>query len=811
MAGTFDPYHMWMGIPPKDQPPNYYRLLALELFEGNSDVIEGAADQRMAHIRTFQTGENSAISQRILNELSVARLCLLDPKKKTDYDRRLREELARDRPNADPFPGISMGSSAANRASMRSSRAAPRPPLSGFRSAKVLTFLGLSVVAVAMLTYVAVSHVEKPPLADNVKTSSKDDLQNQTAKLRQSRIRPSPEPELSHIARSAGVENDQTNRGGPEPREVATKPLADENQPTLNGPPVDNPRVDQIRVTSDDDLASDSVAEDRPEGPAANAADQSAQSSPPVSAPLAQEAQEGRDVPRETANSANLGSLPPLPSGDDLIRARQLVFETFEDELAKDDKVAAIQTLLKAANDNRDDPVGQAALLLIAIEVATDAGDLRLAFEGYDALASRFAYDALAAKATAMEGIAREPGSAESRAVAVNVALKLVDEAAQAKQFEVGERACKAAQVVAGKLKDASLRRKVTAKRKEFEKRRKQYDVEQTALAEARRTLQHSPDDQAANQLIGKHLCFDQNDWPTGLKHLAKVASEKLRTAAAKDLFGAEDAAGQVALGDRWWDLAESADAENDEVGFRSRAVFWYAKAVADLRGLAKGKVEKRLAGAHDLMMLAAIQQGGDGGKYVDVVLAEDVTLRLVKVPSSSDGKVGPFYLGQTEVTQQQWQSVMASNPSDAGGIDPKLPVNMVTLADCDAFCDALARTAIGRRFNIRLPTEAEFVHACYSGASPRDAYPRGIVEYAWCRENAGGKLHPVKAKKATPWGLFDLLGNVWEREAGQELQLIGGSVFEDPALLLNGLPITTGITVDRAANFGFRVAADLK
>ncbi|OYV86038.1 MAG: hypothetical protein B7Z73_12460 [Planctomycetia bacterium 21-64-5] len=46
----------------------------------------------MAHVRTFQTGQNSAVSQRILNELSAAKLCLLNPQKRADYDRQLREK-----------------------------------------------------------------------------------------------------------------------------------------------------------------------------------------------------------------------------------------------------------------------------------------------------------------------------------------------------------------------------------------------------------------------------------------------------------------------------------------------------------------------------------------------------------------------------------------------------------------------------------------------------------------------------------------------------------------------------------------------
>ncbi|MEE2641606.1 MAG: WD40 repeat domain-containing protein [Planctomycetota bacterium] len=86
MAEEFDPYYKWLGIPPSEQPPNYYRLLGIELFETDLEVIESAADQRMAHLRTFQGGKNSQLSQRLLNEVSKARVCLLKPDVKQIYD-----------------------------------------------------------------------------------------------------------------------------------------------------------------------------------------------------------------------------------------------------------------------------------------------------------------------------------------------------------------------------------------------------------------------------------------------------------------------------------------------------------------------------------------------------------------------------------------------------------------------------------------------------------------------------------------------------------------------------------------------------
>jgi hypothetical protein len=46
MGDAFDPYYAWLSIPPKDQPPHYYRLLGLELFEPNPDVIERVVDRQ---------------------------------------------------------------------------------------------------------------------------------------------------------------------------------------------------------------------------------------------------------------------------------------------------------------------------------------------------------------------------------------------------------------------------------------------------------------------------------------------------------------------------------------------------------------------------------------------------------------------------------------------------------------------------------------------------------------------------------------------------------------------------------------------
>ncbi len=87
----FDPYLKWLGIREAQRPVNHYRLLGLDLFESDADVISTAADRQMAHVRTYQSGVRGELSQKILSELAIARRCLLVPEQKQDYDEQLRQ------------------------------------------------------------------------------------------------------------------------------------------------------------------------------------------------------------------------------------------------------------------------------------------------------------------------------------------------------------------------------------------------------------------------------------------------------------------------------------------------------------------------------------------------------------------------------------------------------------------------------------------------------------------------------------------------------------------------------------------------
>ena len=120
------------------------------------------------------------------------------------------------------------------------------------------------------------------------------------------------------------------------------------------------------------------------------------------------------------------------------------------------------------------------------------------------------------------------------------------------------------------------------------------------------------------------------------------------------------------------------------------------------------------------------------------------------------------FYMGKYEVTQKQWREVMGNNPSCFMG--DNLPVENISWNDVQEFIRKLNEKEGANKY--RLPSEAEWEYAARAGTSTRYFFGDNeykLSDYAWYRENSGGKAQPVGTMKSNPWGLYDMHGNVWE------------------------------------------------
>ena len=93
MSSDFDPYYLWLGIPPHEQPPHHYRLLGIALFESNPSVIDSAASRQSTYLHSVATGPQRQASQKLLTEIAAARRTLLNAELKQAYDTELKARL----------------------------------------------------------------------------------------------------------------------------------------------------------------------------------------------------------------------------------------------------------------------------------------------------------------------------------------------------------------------------------------------------------------------------------------------------------------------------------------------------------------------------------------------------------------------------------------------------------------------------------------------------------------------------------------------------------------------------------------------
>jgi hypothetical protein len=143
-------------------------------------------------------------------------------------------------------------------------------------------------------------------------------------------------------------------------------------------------------------------------------------------------------------------------------------------------------------------------------------------------------------------------------------------------------------------------------------------------------------------------------------------------------------------------------------------------------------------------------------------------------------------------VTQKLWKSVMGVNPSSHEGDD--LPVENVSWNDCQEFLDKLNALPEVQATGVtyRLPTEDEWEFACHGGV-PGDYCQlddgtkitgETLGKVAWYDKNSECETHPVGQKSPNMYGLYDMLGNVWEwtssETSGDRMKICGGSSLDD-------------------------------
>ena len=603
----FDPYYQWLAIPPKDQPPNHYRLLAVELLESNADVIASAADQRMAHIRSFQSGKHSALSQKLLNEISAAKLCLLNPERKADYDRQLREKLVAPRA-AVPKASSPVVAQRLQDLTFLPPPAGSTPPASvpgatppaepGRLSYHQPLWIAGGLVVTAVVALLAVLMLSGPH--GNEVASRQEPLPTTLPPDEQKAISPKPDDRSEEPARRAerhGGPHDDLPQEAPKP-----KPTADSTRPADANPTKTTPEP------ASPPPSSAGPAGTQP-GREPNEVFHESQGQPskvvvPAVDPGTGEAgcritRQGRKrrraerhIPKEKTSAAAPKSRPHnpvaaawsnkkvVPAEADRKAALAVIRDTYKQEYRAADKSGLAKKLLQTADESKSDPARRYTLLQEAARVAADTGQGQLAFAAVDVTTAEFQVVASSLKAQVIEQVVKKVRLPQEQQTVAEAALHLMDESLAEDNFDVAKRMGRQALQMAKLLKDNELAQDIIAKNNEVETEAKAY----THVPEAMAALKLDPQDPEASLTVGRYLCFDKGDWTKGLSLLAAGNDAALKALAQSDLQGAATAEEQMKLGDAWSKVA------------KPRAVYWYTKAEAGADSqLLKVSLEKRI------------------------------------------------------------------------------------------------------------------------------------------------------------------------------------------------------------------------
>jgi hypothetical protein len=583
----FDPYEKWLGISKDLRPVNHYQLLDITREVRDPSAIAEAAEERAGQVKAHEKGPHAEICARLLKEIRQAKLTLIHPAKRAEYDATLPDSEEDDEEETVAAAVVDDEDDLPRENRKRKKGGAKRAieeeveePKQKSKTGMLLLLAGAACFIVLLAVGGVVAFIMTRP-SKTVEGPPKTEEYAQNPPPKETKPEPPPPPKATEKEKPLP----------PPPPDV--KPP----QPPVEKPPDSKPAPKPGKLPVPDEAAQAKAEKELKEKYKNDYAkkkpdDKTGLWALTQSAKFLQPGREDRtDIPgwyvllREARDLALEAQSPRLA-----IEAINEIDKWFQIE-AHEMKFKALTALSQSHNDVVVKKTGLTALSQVKAAVDEDNYDAALRLVNFAEETVR--------KATPD---ANKPKPDEDK-------TKPEDKSKPEDEKKPDDET---------KPKDKILA--LIAERKtEVQGFQKDYQ----AVGAAQTKLKAAPDDAEANLVVGKHLCLFHRRWDEGLPLLAKCSDDVLKGVAKQDLAKPADVKGQMALGDEWWNVGMFKP-DWYKMHAHERALYWYEPAETKATGESKKHLTDRIKSIQDraTARISRLQPGSYYGRNVeDLVL----------------------------------------------------------------------------------------------------------------------------------------------------------------------------------------------
>lgn len=567
MSDQFDPYYVWLGIPPEESAgggPNHYRLLGLRPFEANADVISNAVDQRRTFLRTMQSGKRGVQSQQLLNEVSAAGVCLLNAEKKARYDEELRRKLTpapaasppsppplaapiagAPRPTSPQSQPAAVASQSATIISVKPRRKSKAPSTAAIAGLIVSCAAALGIIGAGVAWWLLNGRSASGPIA----TASRDASPQSSV----------PETTATPIEPEKVSPSPGATEAIPQPA-VIEKPAAVAPPPA---PPASNPPAPPVTSATSSSPA-------------------------PVQPP---------PQPQSSPDVAPLPTVRPLPPTGELLasameQARKIYEGDFKTASKTPQKAVLAHKILETGKGTQSDPTARYVLIDLARKVFVQAGEVDDALAAARLLESEYEVSREELVTVTLEALESVQLAPEQRTELAKISADLAEVVAGAEEFERADKLAALALAAARKQRDGDLQKEIAQRRAQVGDLLKDWNAVKASLEK----LKADHGDAEANLAAGKFYCFTLEDYQRGLPFLSAGGDSLLAEAARLDIAARnEGPAKRLEAATAWQQAGAKVKAKDDKQAVQRREKWLLTQAVSNLTGLDQIKAQKRL------------------------------------------------------------------------------------------------------------------------------------------------------------------------------------------------------------------------